>query len=64
MEPIIKTLEQEKYKIIKIDGGSQNDLCKELKIAGFPTFLVYKNGKLTQTKEGILDLQTLKNLYK
>lgn len=44
MIPTLNELEAEGYTIIKIDGGAQTQLAKELKAEEFPTFIVYKNG--------------------
>jgi len=62
MKPIIERLKSEKYVIIEIDGGSQTSLCKELKINAFPTFIIYKNGKETARKQGILTEEALKKM--
>lgn len=64
MKPIIDSLEKQKYIVIKIDGGSQTELCKQLKVENFPVFIVYKNGKETERKLGILSLAELKMLLK
>lgn len=48
MEPVIAQLKNEaadKYKVISVDGATQIDLQKQLKIDAFPVFIVYKNGK-------------------
>jgi rhodanese-related sulfurtransferase len=60
MQPILDDLEKENYTIIKIDGGTQTDLCKTLNIGSFPTFLVYKNGIEIARKEGLQTIEDLK----
>ncbi|MBS1916875.1 MAG: thioredoxin fold domain-containing protein [Bacteroidetes bacterium] len=56
MEPVIDSLEHQygnKFLIVKIDGGTQTGICKELNVEAFPTFLLYKNGKETWRKQGM-----------
>jgi rhodanese-related sulfurtransferase len=64
MEPILdelsKTL-QGKYTLLKVDGGNDVSVMKELGAAVLPTFMVYKNGKLSWKKEGIVSLEELKS---
>jgi rhodanese-related sulfurtransferase len=64
MEPILdelsKTL-QGKYTLLKVDGGNDVTVMKELGAAVLPTFMVYKNGKLSWKKEGIVSLEELKS---
>jgi rhodanese-related sulfurtransferase len=64
MEPILdelsKTL-QGKYTLLKVDGGNDVSVMKELGAAVLPTFMVYKNGKLSWKKEGIATLEELKS---
>lgn len=64
MNPIIEQLEKEKYAVLKVDGGTQVELCKTLKIESFPVFIVYKNGVEINRKEGVLSLEELKMLFK
>jgi thiol-disulfide isomerase/thioredoxin len=59
MEPVLQTLEKEhgsKFTLLKIDGGSQTNLCKELHIDGFPTFIIYKKGNPVWRKEGLVEI--------
>jgi rhodanese-related sulfurtransferase len=64
MEPILdelsKTL-QGKYTLFKVDGGNDVSVMKQLGAAVLPTFMVYKNGKLSWKKEGIATLEELKS---
>ena len=64
MKPIVETLEKEKQNIVKIDGGAQTELCKQLNVSAFPTFIVYKNGVEVTRKTGVLDVTVLRNLLK
>lgn len=63
MEPVIAQLKNEaadKYKVIIIDGATQIDIQKQLKIEAFPVFIVYKNGKEVWRKQGVATLEELK----
>lgn len=64
MEPILdelsKTL-QGKYTLLKVDGGNDVTVMKEIGATVLPTFMVYKNGKLSWKKEGIATLEELKS---
>jgi rhodanese-related sulfurtransferase len=64
MKPIVETLEKEKYTIVKIDGGAQTELCKQLNVTAFPTFIVYKNGVEVTRKTGALDIAVLRDMLK
>ncbi len=58
MAPVLDALvakHGEQFTLVKIDGGEQTAICKELKVEGFPTFIIYKNGKEVWRKEGIVD---------
>ena len=64
MEPILDELSkilQGKYTLLKVDGGNDVTVMKELGAAVLPTFMVYKNGKLSWKKEGIATLEELKS---
>lgn len=64
MKPIIESFEKEKYTVVKIDGGAQTELGKQLNVSAFPTFIVYKNGVEVTRKTGVLDIAELRNLMK
>jgi rhodanese-related sulfurtransferase len=63
MEPVLETLSKDlqgKYTFLKVDGGTDVTVMKEIGASVLPTFMVYKNGKVTWKKEGIVTLQELK----
>ncbi|MNU91154.1 Thioredoxin [compost metagenome] len=62
MTPIVDELSQDGYTIIKIDGGAQTELVKELKVGAFPTFIVYKNGMEGNRLTGVYSKEDLKKL--
>ena len=45
---------------IKVNGEDFEDLVEEYEISGYPTFALFKNGELLDTKSGKMDLNTLK----
>ncbi|MFZ1530066.1 MAG: thioredoxin domain-containing protein [Ferruginibacter sp.] len=64
MEPVIAQLKNEaadKYKVVNVDGATQIDIQKQLKIEAFPVFIVYKNGKEVWRKQGIVTLEEIKS---
>lgn len=62
MAPVVDELSQEGYTLIKIDGGAQTELVKELKATAFPTFIVYKNGIEGKRFTGVCSKEDLKKL--
>lgn len=57
MNPILDSLIANNltpFTFIKINGGDQNSICKELNIEAFPTFIIYKNGVQVWRKQGII----------
>jgi rhodanese-related sulfurtransferase len=63
MEPVLRDLEKQtvsKFKLIKVDGGVHTNVMTALKVTGIPTFIIYKNGKETWRKEGIVTIEELK----
>lgn len=64
MEPVIAQLKNEaahKYQVVNIDGATQTDIQKQLNIEAFPVFIVYKNGKETWRKHGVVSIEELKS---
>jgi rhodanese-related sulfurtransferase len=58
MSPVLDSLVKtngSQFILVKIDGGEQAEICKELNIDGFPTFIIYKKGKETWRKQGLTD---------
>ncbi|HZK62904.1 MAG TPA: thioredoxin domain-containing protein [Puia sp.] len=62
MAPIVDSLVKanaDRFVLVKIDGGDQTDICGKLSVSGFPTFIVYKNGKEVFRKEGLVDAKEM-----
>ncbi|WP_276503021.1 thioredoxin domain-containing protein [Terrimonas pollutisoli] len=60
MAPVLDSLQAKhgsKFQLIKIDGGLQTELCKTLGIESFPTFIIYKKGKASWQKQGLVDIK-------
>jgi rhodanese-related sulfurtransferase len=63
MEPVLAQLQKEagpRFKLIRIDAGTHTELLKTLKVDALPHFFVYRNGKVTWQKQGIVPLEELK----
>lgn len=62
MNPVIDSLAKSKnlqFHLIRIDGGNQTEISKQLQVEAFPTFLIYKNGKEVWRRSGIVDAKEL-----
>lgn len=58
MAPVIDAVENElknKFKLVKVDGGVNTEIMKQLNVAALPTFIVYKNGKEVWRKQGVTE---------
>jgi rhodanese-related sulfurtransferase len=67
MEPVLAQLKKnlgDKYSLIKVDGGNDLSVMKYLSFKALPTFIVFKNGKETWRKQGIVDLAELEKAIK
>ncbi|KAA2240477.1 thioredoxin [Chitinophaga agrisoli] len=64
MEPVIKQfLEQHpQVRLVKVDGGRDQEVMKVEKAGTLPTFIAYKDGKETGRKEGVATLKELERL--
>ena len=66
MAPIVDSLAKanvHRFVLVKIDGGDQTDICGKLGVSGFPTFIVYKNGKEVLRKEGLVDAKEMSSWF-
>lgn len=67
MEPVLQQLQTDmpgKFKLQKVDAGTQTEVLKQLQATEYPTFIVYKNGKEVWRKQGIVSLEELKKAMK
>ncbi len=63
MEPVLEQLKNDKsvtFRFVKVDAGVHFDVMKSVGVEPLPTFIVYKNGKETWRKDGIVTLEELK----
>jgi rhodanese-related sulfurtransferase len=63
MEPVLQQLQKEltgKFKLVKVDGGVDINVMKAQKVESLPVFIIYKNGKETWRKQGVVELPELK----
>ncbi len=61
MTPVLDSLSgaNPHFKLIKIDGGQQTEILRNVKVQNFPTFIIYKGGKEVWRKEGIVSAEEL-----
>ncbi|MEP7377000.1 MAG: thioredoxin domain-containing protein [Chitinophagaceae bacterium] len=62
MAPVIDSLttsQEVSFILLKIEGGEQEELVKQLSVNALPTFIVYKKGKEVWRKQGIVGRQEL-----
>jgi thioredoxin-like negative regulator of GroEL len=67
MNPIIDSLvtsRQIQFELLKIDGGEQTDICKQLKVEAFPTFIIYKGRKESWRRSGVVAAEELAQALK
>lgn len=63
MEPVLQQLQKDlpyQFKLVKVDGGNDLEVMKVQNVAAIPVFIIYKNGKETWRKQGVVDLMELK----
>ena len=62
MAPVLDSLVKtngSQFLLVKIDGGQQTSICKQMNVDAFPTFIVYIQGKETWRKQGIVEAKEL-----
>jgi len=50
-----------KVKVAEVDCTQNRDLCSRYKIQGYPTLMLFRDGKLVEEYEGGRDFKTLSN---
>jgi rhodanese-related sulfurtransferase len=56
MEPILSSIQRKygkKLKLLKVDGGNDENLMKVNKVTALPVFIIYKDGKQIWRKDGV-----------
>lgn len=62
MEPVLTELQTEmkdRFQLVKVDGGINTNIMKLQGVEALPTFIVYKNGKETWRKQGVVEKSEL-----
>jgi thioredoxin len=62
MEPVLASLvanNKEKFSLVKVDGGKDQDLLKLYNVTALPVFIIFKDGKQVWRKDGIADEKEL-----
>ncbi len=62
MNPVLDELSKDPsldFTLVKIDGGVHTSLMNQLGLEPIPVFIIYKNGKETWRKQGIVSRETL-----
>ena len=57
MEPVLKDLQAHnpgKFTIVKVDGGNDQEILKKYEVTALPVFIVFKEGKLSWRKDGVV----------
>lgn len=57
MTPVLDSLVKtngSQFILVKIDGGEQTEIAKQLNIEEFPTFIIYKQGREVWRKKGLI----------
>lgn len=65
MEPVLKEIQTDKnlhFSLVKVDGGNDIDVMKANQVSALPVFIIYKNGKETWRKQGVVDALELKKV--
>ena len=47
------------FHLVRIEGGEQTDICKQIKVQAFPTLIIYKGGKEVWRASGLVDPKEL-----
>jgi rhodanese-related sulfurtransferase len=64
MKPIVEQLKKDlgaSLQLVNVDGSTQTELMQQLKIDGIPAFIAYRNGQEVWRKQGVANLQELKD---
>ena len=56
MEPVLNSLATNnpgKFKLVKVDGGKDQEMLETYKVTALPVFILFKNGKQVWRKDGV-----------
>jgi rhodanese-related sulfurtransferase len=63
MEPVLQSLQKNnegKFSLLKVDGGNDEKILLEYKVTALPVFIIFKDGKQTWRKDGVVTEEELK----
>lgn len=63
MEPVLAQVQGDlkgKFTFVKVDGGTDIDVMKSEKVETLPVFIIYRDGRETWRKQGIVSAEELK----
>ena len=56
MEPVLKKVTEknkDKFTLVKVDGGRDQDILQTYKVTALPVFIIFKDGKQVWRKDGV-----------
>jgi len=56
MEPVLNSLSTNnpnKFKLVKVDGGKDQEILETYKVTALPVFILFKNGKQVWRRDGV-----------
>ncbi|MEO5894039.1 MAG: thioredoxin domain-containing protein [Ferruginibacter sp.] len=65
MEPVLKSLQDNnpnKFTLVKVDGGKDEDILKKYNVTALPVFILFKDGKQVWRKEGVAEEKEIAGL--
>jgi rhodanese-related sulfurtransferase len=63
MEPVLQNLQKNnegKFSLLKVDGGNDEKVLTEFKVTALPVFIIFKDGKQTWRKDGVVTEEEFK----
>lgn len=66
MEPVLKQFleEHKEVKLVKVDGGKDQEVMQAIAAKKLPTFVFYKDGKEQWRKQGIVEMKQLEEVVR
>ena len=67
MKPVLKSLTEnnkDKFTLLKVDGGRDQDILQVYKVTALPVFIVFKDGKQVWRKDGIVTEKEIAEQFK
>ena len=67
MEPVLKSLQTNnpnKFTLVKVDGGRDEEILKKYNVTALPVFILFKNGLQVWRKDGIAEEKEIADLFR